>query len=112
MQRWLKIVLMTLSALLVPSGVRAAYNSNIQGVIASVRVYDTGRVLIRLEIQPSAHPVCNPNYFAIPSTLDTEIRAMLLSRALVAKASGETINLGYDNLDECAHGYIRIHTIG
>jgi hypothetical protein len=92
--------------------VHAYYNANIQGVITSVRVYDDGMVLVTLDNQPTSHPVCNPSYFATDATLDPDIRAMLLSRALVAKSSGETVQIGYDNAGNCANGYIRIHEIG
>lgn len=91
---------------------RAAYTSNIQGVVSNVRVYDDGRVLIRLENQPAAHPVCRPDYFAIDSTLDPDIRAMLLSRVLVAKTSNETVNIGFDGQGDCAHSFLRVHEIG
>ena len=77
-----------------------------------VRVYDDGLVLIRLQSQPTAHPGCNPAYFAIDRTLDPDIKAMLLSRALIARSSGETINIGHDDQGACAHGYIPVHELG
>lgn len=100
------------SALASPVVVHAYYNANIQGVITSVRVYDSGSVLLTLNDQPTSHPVCNPSYFAIDSALAPDIRAALLSRALIAKSSGETVEIGYDNTGNCANGYIRLHEIG
>lgn len=104
--------LMALTGLIISVETHAAYTSNIQGVISNVRVYDDGRVLVRLENQPTAHPVCNPEYFAIDSTMDPNIRAMLLSRVLVAKASNETVNIGYDGQGNCSHSFLRLHEVG
>lgn len=95
-----------------PIAAHATYNANINDVISNVRVYDDGLVLLRVQNQPTTHPACNPNYFAIDNTLDPDIRAMLLSRALIAKSSGEITNIGYDGLGSCARGYMRVHQIG
>ena len=108
----LKAVLAALMALAVPAVAHATYNANISGVIVSVVTYDDGLVLFTLQNQPTAHPGCNPNYFAIDPALNPDIKAMLLSRALVAKSSGETLFIGYDGQGSCVSGYIRVHRIG
>jgi hypothetical protein len=36
----------------------------------------------------------------------------MLARLLLAKASGEVLNLGYDATGDCAEGYIRVHRVG
>ena len=101
-----------LIALAAPTVVHATYNANIAGVINNLRVYDDGLVLFTLTTQPTSHPACNANYFALEKTMDPNFKAMLLSRALVAKSSGETIKIGYDNAGSCANNYIRVHMIG
>ena len=112
MNKRLGAAIVALTLLVVPMAAHAYYNANIQGKIDAIRVYDTGAVLLHLDVQPSTHPMCNPGYFAVDAALDASIRAELLSRALVAKSSGETINIGYDNQANCANGWIRIHEIG
>ena len=112
MRHRLGMAIVAAAAFLTSVAANGEYNANIQGKIDSVRVYDSGLVLIHLDVQPSSHPACNPAYFGIDSGLESSIRAQLLSRALVAKSSGETINIGYDNLANCANGWIRIYEIG
>jgi hypothetical protein len=104
--------LLTLAALFTPGLAQAAYNANIGGKITNIRVYDTGVIFIRLDTQPSTHPQCATDYFAIDPALDPNIRALLLSRALTAKTTGETVNIGYDAQGNCAHSRMRIHEIG
>jgi hypothetical protein len=109
----LKVMLAALGALSLPFAAHATYNANTYGVITNVRVYDDGLVLLTLQNQSTiTHPSCAPAYFAIDRTLDPNIRAMLLSRALVARSSGEVVNIGYDGVGSCANGYIRVHEIG
>ena len=109
----LKAMLAALLALALPTAADATYNANIYGVITRVRVYDVGLVLITLQNQPtSTGGGCSASYFAIDPALDPDIKAMMLSRALVARASVEVINIGYDNQGSCAAGYIRVHAIG
>lgn len=97
---------------LLPLPAFAGYDAGIQGKIVVLRVYPSGKAFIKLENQPTSHPSCLSDYFAIDSALDPNIRAMLLSRALTAKASGEIVNIGYDSLGDCADNRIRIHAIG
>lgn len=100
------------AALMASAGSQAIYNANIQGVITSIRVYDDGRTLLRLHNQPTYHVACNANYFGIDASLSADVRAALLSRAMTAKNTNETVNIGYDNSGNCAGGYIRVHEIG
>ena len=91
----------------------AAYNSNVRGVLKSVGVYTDGDyIYIRLENQPTSHPVCQSTYFVISEEISTERRQMLLSRLLMAYATKENVNIGYDSQGNCAHGYIRLHEVG
>ena len=95
------------------SPVNAQYNANIQGVVTSVLVYtDNNLILVRLKNQPTTHPLCNPVYFAVGSDVDPKRIDRLLSRLLLAKTTGETVNIGYDNAGNCASGYIRLHRAG
>lgn len=99
--------------LLLSDGAGANYNANLYGVVTDVLTYsDTGRILIKLDNQPSSHPVCSPIYFAIDETLPQERINRMLARALVALTSGAPANIGYDNAGNCAHGYIRAHRVG
>lgn len=88
--------------------VRAEYNSNIVGVITNVLTYDGGHFLFTLSAMPSS-PCAN--YFVVPNEIPVDGRQMLLSRALMAKASGEAVNIGYDN-KTCVNGWFRVHRIG
>lgn len=110
-----RIYALALSGLLtlsLPAAVNAGYNSNIQGKITNIRIYNDGRMFIKLDNMPATHPVCNVSYFAIDPTLSSDIRAQMLSRLFIAKSSGETINIGYDYLDNCASGYIQAFEVG
>ena len=107
--RWaMMIVLMGLSA----SPAFAVYNDNISGVLTDVLVYADGDfILFRLSNQPS-HPVCDPSFFAIDPNIPETRRNQLFARLLAAQASGEPVNIGYDNKGDCAVGYIRAHRVG
>ena len=91
----------------------AAYNANMQGKLSDVMVYSDGDyIYLRLENQPDSHPQCNPSYFVIAATVPLERRKMMLARLMMAYASGEVVNLGYDSQGDCSHGYIRVHRVG
>lgn len=100
--------IVTLAAITAGGPARAEYNSNIVGVITNVLTYDSGHFLFTLSAMP-AGPCAN--YFVVPGDIPVDGRQMLLSRALVAKASGESINIGYDN-KSCVNGWYRVHRIG
>lgn len=91
----------------------AAYNNNIRGEIESVYVYaDHDAIYFRFKNHPTTHESCKPTYFVISSSIPENRRNQLLSRLLLAKASKENINIGYDSKGDCAHSYIRVHRVG
>jgi hypothetical protein len=91
----------------------ADYDSNLSGVVTQVLTYtDSDQIYFVLNNQPSTHPSCNPGLFSIDAATPVENRRALLSRLLLAKASGESINIGYDSKGNCSHGYIRVHRVG
>lgn len=95
------------------SSVFASYNSNIKGELEGVYVYADGDyIYFKFVNQPTTHKTCKPDYFVISHDVPMERRQMLLSRLLLAYASKETVNIGYDSEGDCAHGYIRVHRVG
>jgi hypothetical protein len=91
----------------------AVYNANYSGAIVSLMAYaESGSIYIQLANQPSGTG-CNSGYFVIDSTLPLERRKTMYARLLLAKASGESVNIGYDNVPgNCADGFLRIHRVG
>lgn len=91
----------------------AGYDENMQGVVADVVLYAyDDKIYFRLENQPSAHPACNPVYFAIDTATPADRRKMMLARLLLAKATKEPMNVGFDKTGDCSHTYIRVHRVG
>lgn len=90
----------------------ASYDANIQGKVIAVLTYSSGRVMIKLDNQPSSHPTCNPSYFSLPTDSSEATINRMMSRALSAHHSGETLNIGYDSQGDCVVGYIRVHRVG
>ncbi len=90
----------------------AAYNANHSSVITGVFVYtDTDDIYITLKNKPEAK--CNNTYFVISSSVPEVRRQMLLSRLLLAFASKETTNIGFDAQEgACVSGYVRVHRVG
>jgi hypothetical protein len=89
--------------LLLPAPSQAVYNANLAGVVVDVVVYsDSDQVLFKLNSQPTTHPLCNPAYFAVGTDVDPTRRKVLLARLLLAKATGEPTNIGYDKDGACA----------
>src|SRR5215510_9326163 len=95
---------MTLAAMiLVSNPALAVYDANMSGVLHGVLTYaDTDSIYIRLTNQPTSHPACNAAYFVIDGSVTSERRKMMLARLLTANASGESINIGYDDVGNCA----------
>lgn len=101
------------SALVMSSSASADYNANMNGVVVTVITYAEGdQIYFQLNNQPGTHPSCNPTLFGIAADTTADRRKALLARLLVAKAEGTGINIGYDNVGACAHGYIRVHRVG
>ncbi|GAB1624083.1 hypothetical protein AAOGI_41330 [Agarivorans albus] len=92
----------------------AGYNANFSGRITHVLTYTyTPLILIRLEGQPSSHPVCGSlDYLAIDGNTPDSIRMQVLSRVMTAYTTGEVINIGYDKEGDCVGSRIRVHRVG
>ena len=91
----------------------ADYNANMTGVVTHVLTYTgSDQIYFRLDNQPSSHPACNTDYFAIDSSIPAERRQQVLSRLLMAYATGKPINIGYDSEAGCAHSRIRVWRVG
>jgi len=91
----------------------ADYDANTIGVVTKVLTYTSnGRIYFAIDNQPTSHAQCNPTFFAVDSAIEADVRGQLLSRLLVAYATGEAVNIGYDSAGDCAHSYIRVHRIG
>ena len=102
--------LLTLS--LAPLGSQAYYNANISGVVTQVLTYpESGHILFVLNNQPS-HPTCNSSYFAFGDVGTEAVVNRVYARLLLAHATGEPVNIGFDNAGDCASGYIRAHRVG
>lgn len=106
-----KLLIAALAAL-VPASAFAVYNANGGYVLTGVLTYtDTDSIYITVSAPP-AHNGCNNAFFVIPATTPVDRRKILLARLLLAKATNETINIGYDATGDCADGYIHVHRIG
>jgi len=91
----------------------ATYNANMTGQLEGVWTYaDSDQIYFRLLNQPASHPGCSPIYFVIPASVPLDRRKMLYARLMVAYATKETVNIGYDNQGDCADGYIHVHRVG
>ena len=92
----------------------AEYNANFRGEILEVLTYtDSTRILIKVENQPNQHPQCSKfDYLVIPSDIPAENRQIILSRILLAYASGEIVNIGYDKTGSCVGPRIRLYRVG
>ena len=91
----------------------ASYNANMSGSVAWVATYaDTDSIYFALRNQPSSHPGCVPHYFVITGSVPADRRKAMLSNLLIARTTGEGINIGYDATGDCAEGYIRVHRVG
>lgn len=102
-----------ISTLFVSSNASAVYNANMSGVVTAVWTYtEHDTIYFQLSTQPATHPSCEPWAFVIPSEVPADRRKALLARLMMAKATGETINIGYDNAGDCADGRIRAHRVG
>lgn len=101
-------------ALLIGNHAYAGYNANFSGKVTAVLTYPgSTRVLIRVEGQPKTHPQCtNFDYLTIPADISNESRQLVMSRLLLAFASGQTVNIGYDKEGGCVSGRIRVHRVG
>ncbi len=101
------------AGLLTSTTASSEYNANMTGVVQDVLTYTDGDwVLFRLVNQPASHPTCNPAYFVLNELIPAARLDRLVARLLAAKATGESVNIGYDAAGDCANGYIRAHRVG
>ena len=111
--RKIALAFMGASALLASFSANAVYNANMTGVVIAVITYTDGDyIYFQLNNQPSTHPSCNPGYFVITADVPADRRKALLAQLMLAKTTGATTQIGYDNAGDCANGYIRVHRVG
>lgn len=106
--------LMLVFGALISNYVYAGYNANFSGKVTAVLTYPgSTQVLIRVEGQPKTHPQCtNFDYLTIPADISNDSRQLVMSRLLLAFASGQAVNIGYDKEGGCVSGRIRVHRVG
>ncbi len=92
----------------------AGYDANITGKVTQVLTYTThDSILIRLDNQPATHPVCKTDFFELDESIPAERRGIIMSRLLLARANGETLNIGFDKSGGCGkQGRIRVYRVG
>lgn len=97
------------------TSVNAAYTNNMRGTPTAVLTYLNGKISLRLDNQPSSHPLCKPTYFAIVFDDEKGVDRMY-ARLLIAYTQKQPVNIGYDDGSrsdsECASGYIKVHRVG
>lgn len=109
----LRVFIVCLSTLFIHTKAFADYNSNIRGELEGVYVYtDHDAIYFRFKTQPTSHETCKATYFVISGSVPQDRRDQLLSRLMLALASKEQVNIGYDSQGNCANGYIRVHRVG
>jgi len=74
--------------------------------------YTSGLILFHLKNQPSSHPGCIKNYFAIATDVSDVAANRMLSRLLTAHTTKVPVNIGYDKDGGCGNGYIRVYRVG
>ena len=94
------------------TNVSAEYDSNIGGRISSVLTYQDGSLLFKLENQPTTHPSCQTDYFAIDSAGDSGAINRMYARVLLAYQSGNSITIGYDGQGDCVNNRMRVYRVG
>lgn len=99
---------------ILPMFTHAGYNANFSGKITQVLTYTaSAQILIRVEGQPSTHPQCTQlDFLAIDAATPDNVRQIVLSRIMMAYASGETVNIGYDKEGGCVGGRIKVYRVG
>ena len=105
-------LLIGMLAALAPAAAFATYNANGAFVIAGILTYADSDSIYVVVTAPPAHSGCNNAHFVISGAIPADRRKAMLARLLLAKASGEVLNLGYDATGDCAEGYIRVHRVG
>jgi len=109
-----------LIVLLFSSASHATYNTNLSGTVAAIITYASGGLLFVLSNQPSSNGSCNAQYFELdPPTysgsdvVNDAAYSRMYARLAQAYATGEAVNIGYDNAGNCGgSGYIRVYRVG
>ncbi|MDW6005460.1 hypothetical protein SBX37_21550 [Vibrio mangrovi] len=74
--------------------------------------YTSGLILFRINNQPTSHPTCKSDYFAIATDVKDVAASRMLSRLLVAHTTRAPVTIGFDNSGGCGNGYIRVYRVG
>ena len=91
----------------------ATYNANGSFVITGVLTYPESDTIYLQVSAPPTHPVCSNAFFALGGSIPAERRKIIMARVLLAKATGEVVNIGYDATGGCIDGgYIQVHRVG
>jgi len=110
----------TLIVLLFSSASQATYNTNLSGTVAAMMTYTSGGLLFALSNQPSANGTCSAQFFELdpPTYVGSDVVndatfSRMYARLAQAYATGESVNIGYDNAGNCGgSGYIRVYRVG
>ena len=113
-------VLTTLIVLLFTGTSHATYNTNLIGTVAAIMTYTSGGLLFALSNQPSSNGTCSAQFFELdPPTypgsdvVNDAAYSRMYARLAQAYATGEAVNIGYDNAGNCGgSGYIRVYRVG
>jgi tRNA A37 threonylcarbamoyltransferase TsaD len=106
--------MMVAMLLAIPLIASANYDANFTGTITQVLTYThSDEILITVSGQPTSHPICTSfDHMAIDTAIPSERRQVVLSRILLAYASGTPVNIGYDSKDECIGSRVKIYRVG
>ncbi|SRR5258708_37964151 len=113
-------ILGTVIVLLFSSASHATYNTNLIGTVAGIMTYASGGLLFALSNQPSTNGSCNAQFFELdpPTYAGSDVVndaafSRMYARLAQAYATGESVNIGYDNAGNCGgSGYIRVYRVG
>jgi hypothetical protein len=114
-ERIYRLCVSTLSLVLFFSPAHATYNTNLVGVVTSLMTYPAGYVLFMLNNQPTSNGSCNATYFEldVSNAADENAFNRVYARLAMAYATGEQVNVGFDNSASCgAGGFIQVYRIG
>ena len=111
----MKKLMMLLALSFVAPLANANYDANFQGKITNVLTYThTDVIYIKVEGQPTSHPICTRfDLMVIDKSMPADRRQIMMSRILLAYATGNPVNIGYDSKDECLDGSrIKVYRVG